>query len=122
MPTGQVIITDGSVDFSGGVNSIKVTTIASERNPNGLARNELAWLDNATVRDGGITPRAGYQPVGVVHSGSGYYQGKFLYSPEGADPYEIYSIGGRIYRKAIDSSAAIDLTEQFASLNTPPVS
>ena len=120
MPSSPVIITDGSVDFSGGVNSIKVTTIASERNPNGLARNELAWLDNATVRDGGITPRAGYQPVGVVHSGSGYYQGKFLYSPEGGDPYEIYAIGGRIYRKAIDSSAAIDLTEQFAWMNIPP--
>jgi len=48
-------IVDGSLDFSGGVDSIKVTTIQSQQNPNGLGRNELAWLDNAGVRDGGIT-------------------------------------------------------------------
>jgi hypothetical protein len=60
MSLGPVIITDGSIDFPG-VNSVCVPTIQSERNPNGLARNQLAWLDNAGVRDGGILPRSGYK-------------------------------------------------------------
>ena len=50
----DVTITDGSLSFSSGVDSIKVTTIASARNPQGLGRDQLAWLINGTVRDGGI--------------------------------------------------------------------
>lgn len=49
---------DGSLDFSGGVNSIAVTTV--DVGPASLQRNQLAWLNNATVRDGGISPRAGW--------------------------------------------------------------
>lgn len=66
---------DGSLDFSGGVNSVKVTTIQSQQNPNGLARNELAWLDNATCRDGGITQRFGWLLNGQMHDGSALFQG-----------------------------------------------
>lgn len=94
--TGQIIITDGTTSFSGGVDSVKVTTIQSDRNPNGLARDQLAWLNNAGVRDGGITPRFGYQPVMPVYGSDGLFQGKYLYQPIGEDPYHIYSISGHI--------------------------
>lgn len=114
----NVIITDGTTDFSGGVNSIKVTTIQSEGNPNGLARNELAWLNNAGVRDGGILPRSGYQPLMVVHNSEGLFQGKFLYQPIGDDPYHIYSISGRIYLVK-EEVGVVDLSELFGLVNPP---
>jgi hypothetical protein len=118
MPASPVIITDGSIDFSGGVNSIKTTTIQSERNPNGLARNELAWLDNATVRDGGITCRGGFQPIMKIADSNSIYQGKFLYQPSGADPYFIYSISGHIILANPLTGLVRDLTAESPS-NVP---
>lgn len=89
---------DGSLDWSGGVDSIKTPTIASQNNPNGLLRNQLAWLINGTVRDGGITTRWGWQPVGKVHNSSALYQGGYMYQPLSGTPYLIYSISGAIFR------------------------
>jgi hypothetical protein len=101
---------DGSVDFSGGIDSLKVTTVQSQQNPNGLARNELAWLINGTVRDGGITPRGGWKALNRIGSGSFGYQGGFLYQPiDGSEPYYIFLIGGRVYRTALDGSGLTDL-------------
>lgn len=111
---------DGSLDFSGGVNSVKVTTIQSQQNPNGLARNELAWLDNATCRDGGITQRFGWLLNGQMHDGSALFQGWFMYEPVGADPYLIASIGGQIYRVDPDTGAATNLTALFPGTDNPP--
>ena len=116
--TSDAIITDGAVDFSGGIDSNKVTTIQSERNPNGLARNQLAWMDNCTCRDGGITQRFGFQKVKAIHNSSGLFQGKFMYDPIGEDPYEIYSISGHIYLVRLDGSDPIDLTA-LAPGNSP---
>lgn len=109
-PNTSVTNSDGSVDFSGGVDSLKVTTVQSPQNPNGLARNELAWLINGTVRDGGITPRGGWKPLSKIGSGSLGYQGAYLYQPiDGSDPYFIALIGGRVFRIGLDGSAPIDL-------------
>lgn len=117
MADGTPIITDGSIDFSGGVNSIAVTTVQSDRNPNGLQRNQLAWLDNATVRDGGITCRSGWQKKGTINSDeTAFYQGKFMYQPIGADPYFIHVIGGHVYRVDPDTAVAIDLTAAFPAM------
>lgn len=84
------------MDWSGGVDSIKVTTIASQSNPDGLARNELAWLINATVRDGGIMPRAGWQPTGQVTDGTALYQGGIVYQQTVGDPYILCLVGGHV--------------------------
>jgi len=41
--------------------------------PNGLARNALAWANNATMRGGGITQRTGFIPICVKSTESVYY-------------------------------------------------
>lgn len=116
----SVTLVDGSLDFSGGVNSIKTTTIQSPQNPGGLARNELFWLTNATVRDGGITQRTGVVILGTIHDSNALYQGGFLYEPVGANPYLIVAISGRIYKVFPDlASAPVDLSKQF-NLTMPP--
>jgi len=110
-----VTIIDGSVDFSGGVNSNAVTTIQSERNPNGLRRNQLAWADNATVRNGGITQRSGWNKIGSLPKGAvGLYQGGFMYEPDSENPYLILAIGGHIWKMDVDHpGSAVDLSAQF---------
>lgn len=118
-----VTMADGSLDASGGVNSIKTTTIQSANNPNGLARNELAWLDNATVRDGGITQRSGWQYLGTIHDGTGLYQRGYMYEPDFANPYLVLSISGQLYavNSALPGAAPsiVNLSAAFG-LNNPP--
>jgi hypothetical protein len=116
-PVNGVNLPDGSIDWSGGVDSVRVPTIQSQANPNGLQRNELAWLDNATVRDGGITPRGGYTLLGGLHNSNGIWQGGFMYEPLGANPSLVYCISGRVYKaipgtppQVTDLSAAFGLT------------
>lgn len=119
--SSTVTKSDGSNNFSGGVNSIKVTTLASNTNPDGLPRNTLAWLNNATVRDGGITPRAGWQPLGVIHDPTGLYQGGWMYDPGFTlNPYLVLSISGHLYRVNIDGGFSVtDLSAAFGLINPP---
>jgi len=122
-----VTLTDGSSDFSGGVDSIKVTTVKSARNPNGLARNQLAWLDNGGVRDGGILQRTGWANLGTIAPGAaGQYQGGFLYEPDSANPYLILNIGGQTYQVLLDPAVtggapllANNLTASFPGTTMP---
>lgn len=88
---------DGTLDFSGGVDSNLVTTIQSQMNQNGMPRNYLSWMVNATIRNGGIRPRSGWQPLGVVNANPGFYQGGFLYEPRNANPYPVFLMGGVLY-------------------------
>jgi hypothetical protein len=94
-----------------------VTTIQSQNNPFGLGRNELAWLNNGTVRDGGVTQRTGWNYLATVADGSAIFQGKYLYAPQTGNPYFIYAIGGRILKLSpsapfpvVDLSTAFGLT------------
>ena len=55
------------MDFSGGVNSLKPTTISSVNLPNGLGRNQTSWLVNATTRGGTLSPRAPWNKKGWIN-------------------------------------------------------
>lgn len=113
--TGQITFIDGTLDFSGGVDSIKVTTVQSEANPRGIARNQLPWLINAGVRDGGILQRTGWQRMGRVHDGSALYQGGMVYDPFTANPYLLLLIGGELFKVVPDfADAPINLSQAFS--------
>lgn len=117
MPAGQTIV-DGSVAFSGGVDSIKATTVASENNPQGLLRSQLAWLNNGGVRDGGILQRTGFDYKGRISDGSALYQGGWMYDAAAAYPYLVLSIGGHIYQVDVDSpDTNTDLSAAFSLVN-----
>jgi hypothetical protein len=103
MPSSDVIISDGQTSFSGGVNSIRPPTIQSAQIIDGVGRNELAWLINGTVRDGGITPRSGYRLLGTMFTTLGTFQGGFLYRPLDGNPYFVVSLSGRIYKVTTDN-------------------
>lgn len=111
MASDAVLMVDGSIDFSGGVDSLKVTTVQSQQNPNGLGRNELAWLDNATVRDGGILQRTGWQYLTTIFDSSAVYQGGLMFEPDFGFPYLILIVNGHTFRVTLDPlTAAFDLS------------
>ena len=117
----NVTMVDGSLDFSNGVNGYSVTTVQSDRNTNGLKRNQIAWMDNATVRGGGITQRTGWQNLGSLpDAATGLYQGKFLYQPDNADPYFIYVIAGIVWAVDPDDTAsAVNLSLAYPGMKMP---
>lgn len=108
--SSELRLTDGQVDFSGGVDSGRVPTIQSDQNPTGLPRNQLAWLCNATVRGGGITQRTGWTNLATVNDGTAIYQGGFMYdaTATGGFPYLVLSIGGHIYRVRVDTDNSVE--------------
>lgn len=67
MAKDSPILTQGTVDFSAGVNSEVTPTVISSRNPNGLPTNALAWGVNLTMRGGSLQPRDGYQIRGNIN-------------------------------------------------------
>lgn len=109
------VVVDGSLDFAAGVNSYLLPTVASERNPNGLKRNQVSWLNNGTMRGGGITQRPAWQKLGKMPAGAtGIYQGAFTYEPDSEVPYKIAAIGGQIWKVDPDNpSAAQNLSATF---------
>lgn len=112
---------DGSLSWSSGVNSVATTTVSDDANSASLRRDQLAWLNNGTVRDGGISPRSGWLLVGTVIANADYlFQGKFLYDPFGdADPYEIWVVTGNILKVDVNTGAVTNLSAQFGLTNSP---
>jgi hypothetical protein len=112
MPDQPLYLTDGAIDFVGGVDSGKVPLLQSPSNPNGLRRDQLAWLTNGTVRGGGITQRGGWKYLTTIHEGGQRFQGGYLYEPKVADPFLVTSIGGHIYRTVCEAGGStIDLSD-----------
>ncbi len=110
----------GQLDFSEGVNSGRVTTIASPSLPQGIKPNQLAWGTNITVRGGGVRSRTGFKPLVQGANWSGLYQGGYIYEPDFDNPYLILQIGGHIYQVRVDSDNSVhDLSKQF-NLTQPP--
>lgn len=105
----NVRLTDGSWNWAGGVDSGKSLLIASNVNPGGLRRDQLAWLTNATLRGGGIIQRTGWQPLCTVHPGAALYQGGWLYdnSLQDGNPYLMLSIGGGLYQVRVDTDNSV---------------
>lgn len=119
-PNSDVTITDGSLDWSEGVNSDVVTTIQSEMNPNGLKRTQVSWMDNCTTRGGGLQQRNGFTLKGTL-PGTGIYQGFFPYQPDTGYPYLIFVRGGEVWKVDPDNMAAtVNLSAAF-SLSLPLV-
>lgn len=116
----DVRFADGTFDFSSGINGSRTPTVRSSNNPHGLKRDQLAWLSNGTVRDGGITQRTGWEPLIFSLALGGWWQGGYLYEP-GSDlsPYLICSIAGVIYKVDLDAPFTItNLTTTFGLGNT----
>lgn len=100
-------ITDGSTTFEGGIDSGRIPTIASQSNPHGLARNELSWATNATMRGGGISPRAGWKRLTKIKAAPGLFQGGQIYEPDFAFPYLMVDISGRTYQIRVDTDNSV---------------
>lgn len=110
----SVRLTDGQFDFSGGIDSGRISVLRSEINPNGLARNQVAWLTNATVRGGGILQRTGWTKLCGVRAGDVLYQGGMMYEPDNGDPYLLLQAGGRVYQVRVDTdNSVVDLSAVF---------
>lgn len=116
---GTPILTDGTTSFSGGIDSIKVTTMASEINPNGLRRDQLSWLINGTVRDAGISPRWGLQPICKICDPGILYQGGILYDAKFGNPYLIICLNGEVWTVNPDTTAVTNLSAAFPGMNIP---
>lgn len=85
----------------------------------GLKRSELAWLINGTVRDSGITQRAGWLRVGLIYGNDGLFQGSWIYEPIGAFPYELWVVSGHVLKVDLDTAAVVDLSVQFGLYLNP---
>jgi len=112
----NVRITDGSWNWVGGVDAGKVSSLATELFPEGLKRNQLAWMSNCTVRGGSIWPRTGWRRRTKVHPGNALYQGGFLYDNfvGGTFPYLMLSIGGEMYQVRVDlDDSVVNLSTVF---------
>lgn len=109
MANGQSLrLTDGSTTFEGGIDSGQIPTIESVLNPNGLKRNQLSWLTNATVRGGGITCRTGWVKRTKIISQPCLYQGGYMYEPDFDFPHLILNISGRTYQVRVDTDYTVN--------------
>ena len=118
---GGVRIADGQLDWSGGIDSGRVPTIASEGFETGLRRNQLFWMTNCTVRSGGVRQRTGWKPIIQQAPWLGFYQGAFMYEPPFALPYIVCAIGGVIYQVDTVTGEVTNLTALFPGTEMPPL-
>lgn len=117
---GNVLrITTGQDDWSGGVDSDKPPTIASQSNPNGLRPNQLAWLNNATIRGGGISPRPGWQRLLAMPVAAGARWGEAIMYETSGLPYIVAMIEGRIYAVRVDLDNSVEDVSAKTGLSLP---
>jgi len=122
MPAHESIrMVDGQTDFVKGAFGDRVRTIASQSIPNGIPRNGVAWMVNATCRGGGLLQRTGWIPLVESAPWSGLYQGGFLLQRDFGDPYLLLAIGGNLWRVRVDTDNSVDnLSSLFGGLTMPP--
>ncbi len=107
-------------NFAGGVDSSKVATMATGDAPQGLLPSQLAWLNNASVRGGGITPRGGWAKRATMPL-TAKFQGGVVYEPLVGVPYGICSIGGHIYKVDLETYQIEDLSIRYDLFNPADV-
>jgi hypothetical protein len=116
------VLTDGSFDFSAGVDSSLVTTIRSEVIPHGLRRDQLAWLINGSVRDGTILQRTGIVQAVQRVTATGLYQGGWMYDPINQNPWLILLISGRVYKVLLEAPFTVtDLSATYGQVHPATV-
>src|SRR4029077_491697 len=99
----------------------RISTIRSAGNPRGLLRNQLAWLENGTVRGGGVLPRPGYKALVQGQKWSGLFQGATMYLPADGNPYMMVDIGGHTYQVRVDTDNSVkDVTAGDPLTQTQP--
>lgn len=111
--SGNRIVTE-QIDFSEGVDSGRVATIASVRNPNGLRPTQVAWINNGTCRGGGIRTRAGWNRILQNFIGdTGLFQGGAFYAVPGIPtvpagyPYLMFMVSGQLYILRIQPTVSL---------------
>lgn len=102
-----VRVTTGLLSANGGINSGVVPTIAGQANPDGLKPNNLAFGNNCTVRDSGISPRPGWIYLATMPTAD-LFQVGYMYEQPGEFPYLVWQIGGRTWRIRVDTDNSID--------------
>lgn len=119
MPQDGLSLVDGQGDWALGVDSGRPATIQGPGVPNGLKRNQLAFLTNGTVRGGSISPRFGWKKLVSSAPWSGLYQGGITYQPDTANPHLLLSIGGQIYRVMVDEDNRVEQLAVPGGTNPP---
>lgn len=115
MPGDPKRFSDGLVDASGGMDSGKSPSLASEANPGGLQRNQVSFAVNATMRGGKLKPRPGFKRIAldlgdVEDYPAGLFQGGEYYAPGNNRPVLVASISGRLFQYNVDSGAVTEIT------------
>lgn len=118
MAAPPLFLADGSLDWTAGVDSLAPTTVQSSANPGGVKRNQVCWANNCSFRDGGISPRGGWNYLGTFHNPAGLFQGKFLYQPvDDSAPYFLIAVSGHIYQVFPDNpGGAVELSTKFSGM------
>ena len=103
-------LSDGFLQISGGVDTGKSPTVATALNPQGLARDKLAFLVNGTVRGDRLRPRPGFKKINIeaFDSSDGLFQGAEFYQPPNDVGVLIASIDGRIWRFSVGTDNSVD--------------
>jgi hypothetical protein len=116
------VLTDGSFDWSSGVDSSLITTVRSAVIPRGLRREQLAWGNNLTVRGGGITQRTGIISLATIVPGGGLWQGGIIYDPFTQNPWLICLISGHVYQVLLEAPFTVtDLSIKYGQFHPAAV-
>lgn len=109
--------TDGSMDWTNGVDSGKTPLLQSASNPNGLRRDQVAWLVNGTCRGGALAQRATWKRLTTIADGTQIFQGATIYEPANGLPYLLALVGGRLLRvDCLAGAAPVDLSAAYGLL------